>query len=281
MLSEEAHENAYKRLITAISAAREKPSEETWQQLLHAYADVSAITYESRAVNGRTILDTTKVGFPQRRNRPVIIGVALFVLALLVPLVVYMYYVYIEAWCMAYAWAYLTGAMHLGKDPAAYGEFFEELVGVKENGLITSGGLQPAVVFLILAFALNFTLIYRGLSRGIERFCLFAMRQSTRMRVRMLYFTFAFTLAAVAIYSALTGSFFWGLRRRQICDTESSTESFIYRDDVLGFRGGFELIAKLNRPDEARRIGGQRRSGRSRQNLHLPQRHVGRHRSLL
>jgi SNF family Na+-dependent transporter len=97
------------------------------------------------------------------------------VLALLIPVTIYMYYVYIEAWCMAYGWYYLTGALDLGPDPARYAEFFEVFVGAREDGLMTAGGLQPAVVFLVLAFLLNFVLIYRGLSKGIETFCTYAM----------------------------------------------------------------------------------------------------------
>ena len=35
------------------------------------------------------------------------------VLAILIPMVVYMYYVYIEAWCLRYAWEYLVGGVTL------------------------------------------------------------------------------------------------------------------------------------------------------------------------
>ena len=97
------------------------------------------------------------------------------VLGLLIPIVIYMYYVYIEAWCFAYAYYYLTGAMALGRDPAAYGKFFETFVGIPADGAIFAGGLQPAVVSLIFCFAINFFLIFRGISRGIEKFCLYAM----------------------------------------------------------------------------------------------------------
>ncbi len=102
-------------------------------------------------------------------------GHYLGVLALLVPLVVYMYYVYIEAWCLAYAWYYLSGALRLGKDPSAYAAFFEHFVGARQNGFVTAHGVQPAVVALLLVTALNFILIYRGLSRGVEAFCKVAM----------------------------------------------------------------------------------------------------------
>jgi len=97
------------------------------------------------------------------------------VLALLIPVTIYMYYVYIESWCMAYAWYYLTGALDLGRDAQPYGEFFEHFVGAHEDGLVTAGGLQPAAVFLVIAFTINFYLIYRGLSAGIEKFCIYAM----------------------------------------------------------------------------------------------------------
>ncbi len=102
-------------------------------------------------------------------------GHYLGVLALLVPLVVYMYYVYIEAWCMAYAWYFLTGQLSLGTDPAAYAAFFEELIGTSRNGAITQSASSPILFMLGLSILLNLALIYRGITRGIERFCLVAM----------------------------------------------------------------------------------------------------------
>lgn len=97
------------------------------------------------------------------------------VLALLVPLIVYTYYVYIEAWCMAYAWYYLTGQLSLGSDPQAYATFFEELVGTAANGSVTTALGSPILVMLVASIALNLALLYRGISAGIERFCRVAM----------------------------------------------------------------------------------------------------------
>jgi len=102
-------------------------------------------------------------------------GHYLGVLALLVPLVVYMYYVYIEAWCMAYAWYYLTGQLSLGDDPAAYAAFFEGLVGVAHNGAVTQSASSPILLLLGLSIVLNLALIYRGITHGIEKFCRIAM----------------------------------------------------------------------------------------------------------
>lgn len=101
------------------------------------------------------------------------------VLGVMIPIVIYMYYVLIEAWCLGYAWAYLTGTINLGEDPKAYadqaGQFFGRFVGIEQDGVTLAGGLQISVVFWIIVFALNFILIYRGVSKGIEAFCVRAM----------------------------------------------------------------------------------------------------------
>jgi len=95
--------------------------------------------------------------------------------ALLIPLIIYMYYVLIEAWCLGYAWDYLTGTLMLGKDPAKYSAHFTEFVGAKQDGFIVEGGNNELVGLLVFTFLLNFLLIYRGVTRGIETFCKVAM----------------------------------------------------------------------------------------------------------
>jgi neurotransmitter:Na+ symporter, NSS family len=96
-------------------------------------------------------------------------------LALLIPLVIYMYYVVIEAWCLGYAWDYLVGNLQLGSDQAAYEAHFNDFVGANSDGFIYEGGNNKLVGILLLTFGLNFVLIYRGLSKGIEAFCTWAM----------------------------------------------------------------------------------------------------------
>ncbi|RME38830.1 MAG: sodium:calcium symporter [Planctomycetota bacterium] len=101
------------------------------------------------------------------------------VLGLLIPVAVYMYYVLIEAWCLGYAWSFLYGSIDLGNEAAQYAakskEFFEQFTGGTEDGALFQGGLQPLLVFALITFALNFALIYRGVSKGIEAFCIRAM----------------------------------------------------------------------------------------------------------
>jgi SNF family Na+-dependent transporter len=95
--------------------------------------------------------------------------------ALLIPLVIYMYYVLIEAWCLGYAYDYLAGNLQLGSEPAAYQAHFDEFIGKNADGFIYEGGNNELVVLLVVVFILNFACIYRGVAKGIEDFCKVAM----------------------------------------------------------------------------------------------------------
>lgn len=99
-------------------------------------------------------------------------------LAVFVPVVIYMYYVFIEAWCLAYAWFYLTGGIAPGGDPGTYSAyfsgFFNAFIGAERDGALFDG-LSAALVSIVVCFGVNFWLIYRGLSGGIEKFCQWAM----------------------------------------------------------------------------------------------------------
>jgi SNF family Na+-dependent transporter len=96
-------------------------------------------------------------------------------LGLMIPVIIYMYYVYIESWCLAYAGYYLTGDLSLGRNPGLYSAFFNRYTGMGEHGAAFKGGIQTSFWFFLAAFLLNFYFIYRGLSRGIETFCKIAM----------------------------------------------------------------------------------------------------------
>jgi neurotransmitter:Na+ symporter, NSS family len=95
-------------------------------------------------------------------------------IALIVPLLICMYYVVIAAWCLGYAWYYLRGALNLGPNPAAYEKFFDDFIGIQADGGAYAGR-SSLLIFLALTFVANFVVIYRGLSKGIEDFCKWAM----------------------------------------------------------------------------------------------------------
>jgi len=96
------------------------------------------------------------------------------VIGVLVPVIIYMYYVYIEAWCLGYAVNFIVGDMHFA-NVSESSDFWGGFIGIGENGSALGFGLKQVGVYLILVFILNFVLIYRGLSKGIELFCKFAM----------------------------------------------------------------------------------------------------------
>lgn len=96
-------------------------------------------------------------------------------LGLMIPVMIYMYYVYIESWCLGYAIAFLTGELDLGRNPAVYGAYFSRFTGLEAHGAVFRNGIQPVFWFFLATFTANFYFIYRGLSRGIEAFCKFAM----------------------------------------------------------------------------------------------------------
>ncbi len=101
------------------------------------------------------------------------------VFGLIIPVIIYMYYVLIESWCMGYAFSYLMGWINLGGDPAQYAtksvDYFNSFVGANQDGLMLDGHLHISVIVWLLVFAVNFLLIFRGLSSGIEKFCTYAM----------------------------------------------------------------------------------------------------------
>jgi SNF family Na+-dependent transporter len=96
------------------------------------------------------------------------------VLGVLIPVMIYTYYVYIESWCLGYSVNFLAGNLDFqtGEEASA---FFGTFVGAGADGSAFGFGIKQVGWFLICVFILNFILIYRGLSRGIELFCKYAM----------------------------------------------------------------------------------------------------------
>ncbi len=103
-------------------------------------------------------------------------------LSAMVPIVIYTYYIHVEAWCLQFAWMYLTGDIVTqsqqqlvesqvitpaadGSLPAIGGVAMERVSGMGADGSIFTGS---AVLFVLLAFCLNYFLIYRGVVKGIE-----------------------------------------------------------------------------------------------------------------
>lgn len=102
------------------------------------------------------------------------------VLGVLIPLAVSFYYTYIEAWCLGYTWHYITGGIGvpvgapIAEQTAAASKFYNDFTGTAVNGELFTTGLET-LIFWIATFAVNILLVYRGLSKGIEKFVTYAM----------------------------------------------------------------------------------------------------------
>ena len=99
----------------------------------------------------------------------------LAVLGLIIPVMIYMYYVFIESWCLGYALHYLIGTFEgLEDKEGKYATFFTEYTGIVGDGSLFTE-INPTLIFLCFCVVFNFVLIYRGLNKGIEWFCSWAM----------------------------------------------------------------------------------------------------------
>ena len=108
-------------------------------------------------------------------------GRYLGVIGVLIPLGVSFYYVFIEAWTFGYFLKYLTGgigvdvAAPIADQAAAASTFYNSFTGNAQDGILFSRDGLLTVLSWIFVFALNTYFVFRGLSKGIEKFCSWAM----------------------------------------------------------------------------------------------------------
>jgi len=112
---------------------------------------------------------------------------AIGTLTLMIPMLVYMYYVLIEAVCLRYAIEFFRqgfvarfdraiansgGATEVAAVVGEAGAFMQENFGMSANGDVFGGKMLP---YILVCFLVNFVIIYRGVTKGIESFCKVAM----------------------------------------------------------------------------------------------------------
>ncbi|KPK98093.1 MAG: sodium:calcium symporter [Omnitrophica WOR_2 bacterium SM23_72] len=89
------------------------------------------------------------------------------------PLVIFIYYTYIESWTLAYSAFAIMGKYTRITDQAAMKTFLSGFQGLEKNEYFS--GLGPAYLFFLVTFALNIGVIYYGIRGGIEKLCKWAM----------------------------------------------------------------------------------------------------------
>ncbi len=89
------------------------------------------------------------------------------------PLVIFIYYIYIESWTLAYSFFSLAGRYAGLTDLPGMKSFLLGFQGLQRNQYFN--GLHTAYTFFLITFILNLMVIYYGIKGGIERLCRLAM----------------------------------------------------------------------------------------------------------
>jgi neurotransmitter:Na+ symporter, NSS family len=89
------------------------------------------------------------------------------------PLVIFIYYTYIESWTLAYAFFSIAGKYSRATDQNTMISFLKGFQGLEKNQFFSN--IQCAYVFFLMTFAANIWIIYKGISGGIEKLCNIAM----------------------------------------------------------------------------------------------------------
>ena len=103
------------------------------------------------------------------------------VIGVLIPLAVSFYYTFLEAWTFGYFLKYLTGGIGvpqgvpIAEQNAAAATFYNAFTGASQDGLLFTGDSKFTIISWVIVFAVNLYFVYRGLSKGIEKFCSYAM----------------------------------------------------------------------------------------------------------
>jgi NSS family neurotransmitter:Na+ symporter len=94
-------------------------------------------------------------------------------ISIFVPLVISFYYVYVETWTLSFSLFSLTGQIPEAAASGNMTAFFNGFLGIEKNQFFS--GPWTAVALFVLVFVLNYSIIYRGVTKGIEKFNKVAM----------------------------------------------------------------------------------------------------------
>ncbi|MBI5078946.1 sodium-dependent transporter [Candidatus Saganbacteria bacterium] len=86
------------------------------------------------------------------------------------PVVIFIYYTYIESWLLGYAFFAITGKLLSITTPEGMKGFLSAY-----QGLAPGSNIWTAYAFFVITFSINFYFLYRGVQGGIELLCKIAM----------------------------------------------------------------------------------------------------------
>ena len=89
------------------------------------------------------------------------------------PLVIMIYYTYIESWTLAYSFFSISSKYTSINSQSSMQAFLRAFQGLEKNQFFSN--MAPAYTFFTITFMANIWVLYHGIRGGIERFCKFAM----------------------------------------------------------------------------------------------------------
>lgn len=95
------------------------------------------------------------------------------ILGIFTPLIITIYYTYIESWTLAFSFFSLTGRYFGAESRESMGAFLKGFQGIHSNEYFS--GLTPAIIFYLITLSLNIYIISKGVSKGIEKLANIAM----------------------------------------------------------------------------------------------------------
>lgn len=96
------------------------------------------------------------------------------ILGVLIPLSIYMFYSYVESWCLGYAVNFATNNIHFSTIEES-SSFWVKFIGAGQDGSAIGFGIKEVGIYLGIATLINLTLVYKGISKGIETFVRYAV----------------------------------------------------------------------------------------------------------
>ncbi|MBI4355983.1 MAG: sodium-dependent transporter [Candidatus Omnitrophica bacterium] len=89
------------------------------------------------------------------------------------PYVIFLYYVFVCAWTLAYSFFAITGYYSGIQDEQMMRSFLAGFQGIEQNQYFH--GIWVAYLFFLITFGLNLVVLYRGIEHGIEKAAKFMM----------------------------------------------------------------------------------------------------------
>jgi neurotransmitter:Na+ symporter, NSS family len=89
------------------------------------------------------------------------------------PIVIFIYYVYVESWLLGYSYFALMGKYNGCTTEQSMSAFLQGYQGLVKNEFFTSIG--PSYFFFLITFILNVWIVYMGIKKGIEKVCEWAL----------------------------------------------------------------------------------------------------------